>query len=152
MGQLLFVSKSLSLAFNTYSPGANTYFLEKAGKLFSLVPGLLNTRGKYVCFHWVLSRVRLFATAWTVACHAPLSMEFSRPEGWSAISSRGFAIPCHFLLPGIIPTQGPNSRLSHLLHWQANSSPLCQLGKFALKLQLSLKDHFLEFYILWALW
>ena len=44
-----------------------------------------------------LSRIRLFATAWTVACHTPLSMEFSRPEGWSAISSRGFAIPCHFL-------------------------------------------------------
>ena len=51
-----------------------------------------------------LSRIRLFATAWTVACHTPLSMEFSRPEGWSAISSRGFAIPCHFLLPGINPT------------------------------------------------
>ena len=91
MGQLLLVSKSSWLAFNSYSPGANAYFLEKAGKLFSLVPGLLNTRGNCV---------RLFATAWTVACHAPLSMEFSRPEGWSAISSRGFAIPCHFLPRG----------------------------------------------------
>ena len=34
-----------------------------------------------------LSRVQLFATPWTVACHAPLSMEFSRQEYWS-----GFAI------------------------------------------------------------
>ena len=124
MGQLLLVSKSSWLAFNSYSPGANAYFLEKAGKLFSLVPGLLNTRGKYVCFHSAqsLGCVRLFATAWTVACHAPLSMEFSRPEGWSAISSRGFAIPCHFLPRGIILTQGPNPSLLHLLHWQADST------------------------------
>ena len=31
-----------------------------------------------------LSRVWLFATPWIVACQAPLSMEFSRPEHWSA--------------------------------------------------------------------
>ena len=30
-----------------------------------------------------LSCVQLFATPWTVACHTPLSMEFSRPEYWS---------------------------------------------------------------------
>ena len=29
-----------------------------------------------------LSRVRLFATPWTVANQAPLSMEFSRQEYW----------------------------------------------------------------------
>ena len=28
------------------------------------------------------SRVRLFATLWTVACQAPLSMGFSRQEYW----------------------------------------------------------------------
>ena len=37
----------------------------------------------------LLSCVQLFLTAWTVACQAPLSMEFSRKEYWSA---------CHFLL------------------------------------------------------
>ena len=31
------------------------------------------------CMH-MLSRVWLFATPWTVACQAPLSMEFSREE------------------------------------------------------------------------
>ena len=31
----------------------------------------------------VLSSVRLFATPWTVARQAPLSMEFSRQEYWS---------------------------------------------------------------------
>ena len=30
-----------------------------------------------------LSRIRRFATLWTVACQAPLSMEFSRQEYWS---------------------------------------------------------------------
>ena len=34
---------------------------------------------------WVLSRVQLFATPWTVACQAPLSMGFSRQEHWSGL-------------------------------------------------------------------
>ena len=33
----------------------------------------------------MLSRVRLFATPWTVACQAPPSMEFSRQEYWSGL-------------------------------------------------------------------
>ena len=32
-----------------------------------------------------LSRVRLFATPWTVAHQAPLSMEFFRQEYWSGL-------------------------------------------------------------------
>ena len=32
-----------------------------------------------------LSRVRLFATLWTVAYHAPPSVEFSRQEYWSGL-------------------------------------------------------------------
>ena len=31
----------------------------------------------------VTSHVRLFVTSWTVACQAPLSMEFSRQEHWT---------------------------------------------------------------------
>ena len=41
----------------------------------------------------MLSHVLLFMTPWTVACQAPLSMEFSRQEYWSELpfisSSRG---------------------------------------------------------------
>ena len=33
----------------------------------------------------LLSHVHLFATPWTVACQAPLSMEFSRQEYWSGL-------------------------------------------------------------------
>ena len=32
-----------------------------------------------------LRHVRLFVTPWTVACQAPLSMEFSRQEHWSGL-------------------------------------------------------------------
>ena len=33
----------------------------------------------------LVSRVRLFATLWTVACQAPLSMVFSRQEYWNGL-------------------------------------------------------------------
>ena len=36
---------------------------------------------------------------------------------------------CHALLQGIFPTQGSNSHLLHLLHWQECSSPLAPPGK-----------------------
>ena len=38
------------------------------------------------------------------------------------------AVGCHFLLQGIFQIQGLNLHLSHLLHWQEASSPLCHLG------------------------
>ena len=66
----------------------------------------------------VLSRfscVRLFVMPWTVACQAPLSMEFSRQEYWSGLP---------FPAQGDLPTQGLNPRLLCLLHWQVGSLPL----------------------------
>ena len=66
----------------------------------SPVPGILQAR----TLEWVaisfsnawkwkvkvksLSHVRLFATPWTVAYQAPLSMGFSRQEYWSGVPSR----------------------------------------------------------------
>ena len=47
-----------------------------------------------------LSRVRLFATPWTVAHQAPLSMGFSRQEYWSGLP---FPSPGDLLDPGIEP-------------------------------------------------
>lgn len=45
----------------------------------------------------------------------------------------GFAIPCHFLLLDH-PTQGPNPETLVISYiGRLDSSPLCQLGKFALK-------------------
>ena len=47
-----------------------------------------------------LSRVRLFATPWTVAHQAPPSMEFSRQEYWSGLP---FSSPGDLPDPGIVP-------------------------------------------------
>ena len=44
-----------------------------------------------------LSRVRLFATTWTVACQAPPSMGLSRQECWSGLP---------FPSPGDLPNPG----------------------------------------------
>ena len=48
-----------------------------------------------------LSRVRLFATPWTAARQAPLSMGFSRPEHWSGLPCPP---PGDLPDPGIAPT------------------------------------------------
>ena len=45
-----------------------------------------------------LSCVQLFATQWTVAHQAPLSMEFSRQEYWSELP---FPSPGDFPYPGV---------------------------------------------------
>ena len=47
-----------------------------------------------------LSRVRLFATLWMVACQAPPSMGFSRQEYWSGLP---FPFPVDLPNPGIEP-------------------------------------------------
>ena len=51
---------------------------------------------------WVksLSHVQLFATSWTVACQAPLSMGFSREEYWNGLP---FSSPWNSPNPGIDP-------------------------------------------------
>ena len=64
----------------------------------------------HVC---VLSLVQLFATSWTVAHQALLSVEFSKQEHWS-----GLPLPT----PGDLPDPG-------IKHWQADSLPLRQQGK-----------------------
>ena len=54
------------------------------------------------------SHVQLFATLWTVACQARLSMEFSRQEYWSGLP---------FPSPGDLPDPGmePASLMSPAL-------------------------------------
>ena len=47
-----------------------------------------------------LSHVQLFATLWTMAQQAPLSMEFSRQEYWSGLP---FPTPVDLPDPGIEP-------------------------------------------------
>ena len=72
--------------------------------------------GFCVCVLICFSSVRLFPTLWTVACKAPLSVDFSRQEYWSGFSmpsSRGSSWPTD--------------------HWQADSLQLGPLGKLGFK-------------------
>ena len=52
----------------------------------------------------VLSRVQLFATPWTLAHQAPLSMEFPRQEYWSGLP---LPSPGDLSHPGIEPVSLP---------------------------------------------
>ena len=63
----------------------------------------------------MLSHIQLFATLWTIACQAPLSMEFHRKEYWSEMP---FPPPWGFPNPGLNPC------LLHLLHCQVGSLPV----------------------------
>ena len=65
----------------------------------------------------LLSRVRLFATLWTVAYQAPPSLGFSRQES---------GVGCHFLLLGIFPTQALNPGLPYC---RQMLYPLSQQGR-----------------------
>ena len=59
-----------------------------------------------MCVHaQLLSYVQLFATSWTVAHQAPLSMRFSREEYWSGL-------PCPS--PGDLPDPGIEPRFPAL--------------------------------------
>ena len=73
-----------------------------------------------VCVLCHFSRVWLFATPWTIAPEAPLSMGFSRQDYWS-----GLAFPT----PGDLPNPGiqPESPVSPTL--QVHSLPLSHQGK-----------------------
>ena len=44
-------------------------------------------------------------------------------------SGKNTGVGCHFLLQGILTTQGSNPHLLSLLHWQAGSLPLAPPGK-----------------------
>ena len=63
-----------------------------------------------------LSRVQLFVISWTVAARLLFPWDFP---------GKNAEVGCYFLIQGIFPAQGSNT---HLLHWQADSLPLSQLG------------------------
>ena len=79
-----------------------------------------------------LSRVRLFATPWTVACTRLL-------HPWDFLD-KSTGVGCHFLLQGIFPTQGSNpglphcrQTLYHLSHQEAiKRSKFCHLQQCGL--------------------
>ena len=75
---------------------------------------------------WVMSDS--FATPWTIACQALLSMRFPRQKYWSGLP---------FPFPGDLPDPGiPGSNLS-LLHWQVDSLPMSHQGSLSICVPLT---------------
>ena len=68
------------------------------------------------CVHLVMSN--------SLQPHGPKPSRFFCP--WN-FPGKNTGVGCHFLLPGIFPTQGLKPCLLCLLHWQADSLPLCHL-------------------------
>ena len=83
-------------------PEANYY------EFLPLTPNHYPLCSSYTLQVFVLIRVQLFVTPWTVALQAPPSMGFSKQEYWSGL-------PCPSL--GDLPDPGINLCLLHLLHW-----------------------------------
>ena len=76
----------------------------------------LNVNG-YASIRNHFNHVQLFVTPWTIACQAPLSIEFSRPDYWA---------------PGDLPNLGTEPRSPSL--W-ADSLPSEPPGKPIFKLR-----------------
>ena len=74
---------------------------------------------KVICVLSLFSCVRLFATLWTVAFQAPLSMGFSRQEYWRGLPCPSPDLPNPVIEPCLL----------HLLYWQESSLPLVPPGK-----------------------
>ena len=81
------------------------------------------------CYVKLFSRVQLFATLWTVAHQAPLSMEFFRQEYWSGLPCPP---PGDCLDPGIQPTSpGLCIAGGFFTHWAISTCyPGTQWGEF----------------------
>ena len=70
---------------------------------------------------------RLIVVVWSLSPVQPRdSMDWSLPGSfvWD-FTGKNIGVGCHFLLQGIVPTQGPNPGL---LLWQVDSSPLSYKG------------------------
>jgi len=79
-------------------------------------------QSKYVCVLSLFSCVRLFATLWTAARQAPLSLRFSRQEYWSGL-------PC--FPPRDLPNPGTHTSCisRQVLHHQHHLRSLIYLFK-----------------------
>ena len=116
--------ESLSHGIKTQPHHHFLCILGQAGRVFLLTSFWVIGSGKelenvhaHVLSHF--SSVWLFATLWTVACQAPLSMGFSRQEHWSRL-------PCPS--PGDLSDPGIEPCLPAAPAFQADSLPLSHWG------------------------
>ena len=90
----------------------------------------------YVWWWFSWCHVQFFATPWTVARQAPLSMGFPRQEYWSRVP---------FPSPGDLPSWGIKPADLHVLHCRQVLSPLSDQAK----LNHMYKAEFMSFRIDW---
>ena len=88
----------------------------------------------------MLSHVPIFVTSWTVACHALLSMGFSRHEYWNGLS---IPPPGDLCNPGIEPVSLVSPALAGIFFTTAPPGKPLKGSMLVLKLELA---HFLEFH------
>ena len=74
---------------------------------------------------------------WTVATRFLCPQDFP---------GKNTGVGCHFLLQGMIPTQGLNPCLLHLQHWQADCLPLSHLGSPKCKISTAQRQKRSEIY------
>ena len=87
----------------------------------------MKPRGATGLAHWYPVSAKSLQSCSTI-CN---SKDYSPPGSSSpwGFPGKNNGVGCHFLLQGIIPTQGSNPRLLYHLHWQAASLPLAPCGK-----------------------
>ena len=81
----------------------------------------------------MLSYVQLFATPWSVALHAPLSMGFSRQEYWSRLPcsppgdlpNPGIELRSHTLQVDSLLVEPPGENVCHISYWRLVIYELC---------------------------
>ena len=115
MFRALFFTGSFLFFFVCYNSGTESLFY-LSRYAFSFYTGSV-----HVCVLSCSAESDSSLTPWTVACQAPVSMEFSKQDYWSGLL---FPIPT----PGDLPDPGIEPRLLILLHWQVDSLSLCDLG------------------------
>ena len=91
----------LCLLWAPFSPNLCVFTNQESLQSLSFKVSMEASQSHDLVSYWscvgVLSCVRLFATPWTVACQAPLSMEIPRQEYWSRLP---------FPPPGDLPDPG----------------------------------------------
>ena len=105
LGVQTLVSGSISCKMSDFEQVAVTSSSIKSGG--SIYVSVLLWNLIYICMLSRFSHISFFATLWTVARLAPVSMGFSRQEYWSEF---------HFLLQGIFPNKRSNVCLLSLMH------------------------------------
>ena len=100
--------QSKAVPFQHFKHNNLKYYLQK------------NQQQRWCVFVCVFSHVQCSVTPWNIQ-HARHLCPWDFP-------GKNTAVGCHFLLQGILPTQGSNLRLLHLLHWQPDCLSLSHLA------------------------